>query len=61
VDFPFGTDGTALPANLPEQNNVITALTRYVNILRTSTEDSARAQALRFVIHFVGDVYQPLT
>jgi hypothetical protein len=29
-------------------------------MLRTGSEDAQAAQALRFVIHFVGDIHQPL-
>jgi len=58
IDTPFATDGTALPS-LPTPN-IVTALEENVNILRTSTDQNARAQALRLIIHFVGDIHQPL-
>ena len=58
VDTPFSDDGTALPP-LPTPD-IITELNRNVDILKTSADDNARAQALRFVIHFVGDIHQPL-
>jgi hypothetical protein len=58
IDTPFSTDGTALPA-LPTPN-IVTALEDNVNILKTSTDQNARAQALRLIIHFVGDIHQPL-
>lgn len=58
IDAPFSTDGTALPP-LPEPN-VVKALEDNVNILKTSTDKNAQAQALRFIIHFVGDIHQPL-
>jgi hypothetical protein len=60
VDLPFSADSTKLPGDLPEPQNVITALGKYLNILKTSTDDNERAQALRFIIHFVGDIHQPL-
>jgi hypothetical protein len=60
VDFPFTTDGTALPPDLPGNKNILTALNENVNILRSSTDDAERARALRLVIHFVGDIHQPL-
>jgi hypothetical protein len=60
VDFPFSPDGTALPAGLPGERNIITALTKYVDVLKSSGDDQERAQALRFIIHFVGDIHQPL-
>ena len=59
VDFPFSTDGTSAPGSLPETSNIIAALTHYVSVLKTSVNDNERAQALRFVIHFVGDIQQP--
>jgi hypothetical protein len=60
VDFPFTTDGTALPPDLPGDKNIITALNENVDVLKTSTDDAARARALRLIIHFVGDIHQPL-
>ena len=58
IDQPFSTDGTPLPA-IPAPN-IVTALRDNVKILKTSTDQNARAQALRFIIHFVGDIHQPL-
>jgi hypothetical protein len=60
ADFPFSVDGTSVPTDLPDADNVIVALEQNVEILKTSTDDNARAQALRFIIHFVGDIHQPL-
>ncbi len=60
IDKPFSVDGTPLPSNLPEPDNVVKALEDNVNILKTSTDKDAQAQALRFIIHFVGDIHQPL-
>jgi S1/P1 nuclease len=58
TDTPFSTDGTPLPA-LPTRN-IVTALQDNVEILKTSTDKNAQAQALRLIIHFVGDIHQPL-
>ena len=58
IDTAFSTDGTALPT-LPTPN-IVTALEDNVNILKTSTDKNAQAQALRLIIHFVGDIHQPL-
>ncbi len=60
IDHPFSTDGTALPAGQPEPDNIVKALEDNVNILKTSTDKDAQAQALRLIIHFVGDIHQPL-
>jgi hypothetical protein len=58
IDKRFSTDGTPLPA-IPVPN-IVTALRDNVKILKTSTDQNARAQALRLIIHFVGDIHQPL-
>jgi hypothetical protein len=61
IDYPFSTDGTPLPATLPAAENVVVALAKYVAVLKSpSAPDRSKAEALRFVIHFVGDVHQPL-
>ena len=60
ADFPFSADGTKVPTDLPEPTNVIEALGRYVALLRTSADDNERAKALRFIVHYVGDIHQPL-
>ena len=60
ADFPFSVDGTPVPTDQPGPDNIIVALERNVEVLKTSTDDNARAQALRFIIHFVGDIHQPL-
>ena len=60
IDYPFSPDGTPLPKDQPEAENIIKALSEDVQILKTSTDDKAKAQALRFLIHFVGDIHQPL-
>jgi S1/P1 nuclease len=58
TDKAFSTDSTALPP-LPEPD-IVKALEDNVNILKTSTDRNAQAQALRLIIHFVGDIHQPL-
>ena len=43
-----------------QQSCVIDAIDKYAQQLKTSTDPKTRADALRFVIHFVGDIHQPL-
>ena len=38
---------------------IIAALEQQISILRTSTEPEARAKALKYVVHLVGDLHQP--
>ena len=61
IDSPFSVDGTVLPSTLPRKNNVVTALTEEVKLLKErATPPAERARALRFLIHFLGDIHQPL-
>lgn len=39
---------------------VVGALERQLGILASAASDEARLQALKYVVHFVGDVHQPL-
>lgn len=39
---------------------VIGAITRQIEVLRSSAPAAERARALRFVVHLVGDLHQPL-
>lgn len=59
IDTPFSDDGTDLPDIPP--NNIVKALKANLKTLKSSSAtDKQRAQALRFIIHFVGDIHQPL-
>jgi hypothetical protein len=58
VDRFFTWDKSKLPKIDPE--NILTALEDNVNILKTSTDKAEQARALRLIIHFVGDIHQPL-
>jgi len=60
INIPFTTDGTPLPADLPKPDNILKALKDNLRILRTSPDKRKQAQALRLIIHFVGDIHQPL-
>jgi hypothetical protein len=56
----YEPDGTPLPA-APEGENVLTALHYCVDRLRDANAPPAeKAEALRSLIHLVGDVHQPL-
>ncbi len=60
INLPFTDDGTPLPTNLPRPENILKGLEDNVRILRTSPDRKQQAQALRLIIHFVGDIHQPL-
>ena len=49
------------PRDCPDGQCVVGALARYVAVLGDrSAPDAARRAALKFVVHFVGDIHQPL-
>jgi len=62
IDIPRGAPKSDLSKYCPEPESCVTrALTDQVRILRDpSSSAQAKADALRFIIHFVGDIHQPL-
>jgi len=60
IDLPMPSDPTPPPDDLPEPDNVVVALGKYVKTLRAGGDDAQSARALRLVVHFVGDIHQPL-
>ena len=62
VDIPLGTKHPSVDKYCdPKEGCVTRAITDQLAILRSADADpQKRADALRFVIHFVGDVHQPL-
>ena len=49
------------PRDCPDGQCVVGGLSRYVAVLADRSQpDAARLEALKFVVHFVGDVHQPL-
>ncbi|HEX8179375.1 MAG TPA: S1/P1 nuclease [Pyrinomonadaceae bacterium] len=39
---------------------VVAAIEANLSVLRTSSDAAARAEALKYVVHFLGDIHQPL-
>ncbi len=62
IDLPFSLDGTSTNGlNLPLPTNVVWAINQCVATLQDPTAtQSNQAVALRFLLHFVGDIEQPL-
>ncbi len=62
IDIPRGVAENAMAKYCPPDTGcVTTALAAQLAILRNrSATAQARADALRFIIHFVGDIHQPL-
>jgi beta-galactosidase beta subunit len=61
VDIELGSNGYDAARDCPNDDCVVGQITRDIAILRDkSLAKPIRAEALRFLIHFVGDLHQPL-
>jgi nuclease S1 len=62
IDIPLGASESDIAIYCPSATSCITAaLSTQLAILRDQrSSPQARAEALRFIIHFVGDIHQPL-
>jgi len=62
IDIPLGASESSIPKYCPPDTGCVTsALAAQLAILRnTQSSPQARADALRYLIHFVGDIHQPL-
>lgn len=60
TNLHFRTDGKKT-SNKPEEENVVWAIRHFSDIVKDpKATDSAKADALRYLIHFVADCHQPL-
>ncbi|HEY4078710.1 MAG TPA: S1/P1 nuclease [Rhizomicrobium sp.] len=61
VDIPLGAQGYDVRRDCRANNCVVAQITRDLNVLGNNKQPrAARTEALRFLIHFVGDIHQPL-
>lgn len=62
IDIPRDAPRRAVAESCPASTGCVTsAVERQIGLLRSSGTDArSRADALRFLIHFVGDLHQPL-
>ncbi len=60
IDIPVPTKAKTLEAFCPDSNCVTARIDSFSQILRNSTDDAERRQALVFLVHFLGDIHQPL-
>ncbi|MGO8787365.1 MAG: S1/P1 nuclease [Terriglobia bacterium] len=62
IDIPRGAPRSAIAESCPASTGCVTsAIEHQLEVLRSDGTDArTRADALRFVIHFVGDLHQPL-
>lgn len=61
LDIPISLDGTSTNGVVYNPTNVVTAIRQYLAMLQDpSASTTNQAKALRYIIHFVGDIEQPL-
>jgi S1/P1 nuclease len=62
VNIPLGARSYEDARNFVDGENVIHAIERCVRVLESSAppKDLTKVQALRLLVHFVGDIHQPL-
>jgi hypothetical protein len=60
IDIPVPTKAKSLDAFCPEGNCAPAKIKSFSETLRTSKDEAQRRQALLFLVHFVGDIHQPL-
>jgi hypothetical protein len=60
VNFPRGDCSYVPERDCPDGKCVVSAINRQVEVLGSSAPDDKKLLALKYVIHFVGDVHQPL-
>lgn len=58
VDLPFAQGG--VPGKPPGPRTILTYLPKNLTTLKESTDPRARAVALSWIIHLLGDIHQPL-
>jgi hypothetical protein len=61
IDIPLSDSGIDMTRECPNGDCVIAKTEHFLAVLRDASADrSAKAEALKFVVHFVGDLHQPL-
>jgi hypothetical protein len=60
VNFPRGDCTYAADRDCPEGKCVVGDINRQAEVLASNAPDEKKLLALKYVIHFVGDVHQPL-
>jgi hypothetical protein len=61
IDLPFSLDGTSTNGFVPASFDVVQAINLSISTLQNpSASQSNQAVSLRYLLHFVGDIQQPL-
>ena len=61
IRIPYDHDTYDPTADCKEGNCVVDVIARFKSVLsECSNDQNKRAEALKFIVHFVGDIHQPL-
>ena len=60
INIPIEAARTSSADFCPKEGCVVAKIEELVNTLKTSANRAERVEALKFLIHFVGDMHQPL-
>lgn len=60
VNLPRGNCSYQAERDCPDGKCVVAAIDRQIEVLKTSGDDDKRLIALKYIVHFVGDIHQPL-
>ena len=60
VNFPRNTCEYEELRDCPNGNCVVAVIKKQLQILELNTSDENRLKALKYLVHFVGDIHQPL-
>jgi S1/P1 Nuclease len=60
VDLPVGFTKYSLDSPFSSPNDIVHALRRAIDVLEGKSSEFTKVQALRIIVHLVGDIHQPL-
>ncbi len=60
LNFPRDSCTYDKARDCPDGNCVVGAIDRQLDVLRSNASDDSKLQALKYLVHFVGDLHQPL-
>jgi hypothetical protein len=60
LNFPRGNCSFEVERDCPDGGCVVAAIDRQLKVLKSTSSDESKLKALKYVVHFVADVHQPL-
>lgn len=60
VDLPLGTKAYSLSGKFSSKDDIVHAINRCIEVLEDRSGEFTKSQAVRLLVHFVGDLHQPM-